>query len=343
MGHAEIENDSPFAVQPIFVTDQEARPLMVVVVKATLEFHRSVVRIADEQREVSVAGESYGDPIKSSYRYEPEIAFFKPTTDVVLIGHAHPSKQGERSVEVSLKVSDKVAKKVRVYGDRQWTTKLGVTTPSIPKPFEAIPLIYERAFGGWDSEQPDPFTSKFEPRNPIGTGFRQQQWQEDIALPNIEDPKHPIRAYGDTPPPAGFGFVSPNWQPRSFLAGTYDETWENERAPKFPTDFDVRFFNAASPGLIAPEYLLGDEAIEIENASKLGAIQLNLPGIAPPEIVVQLHGREDEHLSTNLDTVIINTDEHKIFLLWRCNLVLSMGPHDVIAIDVRTNTAGPTS
>ena len=38
-------------------------------------------------RSVSLAGQLWGEPGKSSYKYEPECAFIKPATDVVLIGH----------------------------------------------------------------------------------------------------------------------------------------------------------------------------------------------------------------------------------------------------------------
>jgi hypothetical protein len=58
---------------------------------------------------------------------------------------------------------------------------------------------------------------------------------------------------------AGFGFISPHWQPRAGLAGTYDASWQASRAPLLPVDFDRRHLNAVSPGLVAPGYLRGGE------------------------------------------------------------------------------------
>ena len=55
----------------------------------------------------------------SSYKYEPEIALFKPATDVVLIGHAHPPGGGATQVDVGIKVGP-VQKVARVFGDRFW-------------------------------------------------------------------------------------------------------------------------------------------------------------------------------------------------------------------------------
>src|SRR5208337_4822029 len=90
-----------------------------------------------------------------------------------------------------------------------------------PEPFERIPLVWERAFGGWDRSHADPAKHTCEPRNPVGTGFRQKHGhpEEGVRVPNLEDPRYPSRHYGDAPPPAGFGFTGPSWQPRAAFAG----------------------------------------------------------------------------------------------------------------------------
>src|SRR5262249_18692062 len=153
---------------------------------------------------------------------------------------------------------------------------------SRPQPFDRIPLAYERAFGGWDRRHPVPDRHRVEARNPVGTGFRDSAFESDdeVRLPNLEDPERPFQAYGDCPAPAGFGFVSPNWAPRSQFAGTYDERWASARSPLLPEDFDRRFFNAASPGLITPGYLRGDERVIVLNASPERRLEFELPGIA---------------------------------------------------------------
>lgn len=107
--------------------------------------------------------------------------------------------------------------------------------------------------------------------------------------------------------------------------------------PLLPKDFDPRFFNAASPGLVAPGYLAGNEPVLIENASPGGRIAFNLPGIPPPRCRVVVRGKEDQFLETKLDTVIINTDDNLLFLIWRANLVLKRGPEDVVAIEIKAD------
>lgn len=336
MGHPRIDNPTPFAFEMNILSDEEGWPLLVPIVQATYAISgKGLLVLADKQVPVNLAGEFWGDPEISSYKLEPQMAFIKPNTDVVLVGHACASRSGLKEVVVSLQCGA-LKKSVRVVGDRYWVKTLGSVSMTKPKPFEKIPLMYERALGGWDRSHEDPSKHSFEPRNPVGTGFRTKKsvFQEGVKLPNLEDPKHPLKSYGDTPPPTGFGFISPNWQPRASFAGTYDEKWMKERMPLLPTDFDRRFFNAASPGLIANGYLKGNEPVLIEGATPSGRLTFNLPGVPPPKIHVELRGGVHHDLTTNLDTVIINTDENLLFLIWRTHLVVKRGPHDVVAIQV---------
>ena len=323
--------------EPLFLADEEAQSLFIPIVKATYHIDKGKrLSLAEEQVPVNFDGEHWGDPEKSSCKYEPETAFSKLATDIILIGHAYAPKPGVTKVDVSLRVGP-MQKVVRVIGDRYWVKSFGITSMTRPRPFKRIPLIYERAFGGWDRSHPDPDKHTFEPRNPVGTGFRGKRgkFEEGIRLPNLEDPRYPLKSFKNRPPPAGFGFTSPHWQPRAGFAGTYDKAWMKQRMPLLPTDFDRRFFNAAPLDQVAPGFLKVNVPIEVINASPNGKISFNLPGMSPPQCRVQVRGRKDHQLKTRLDTVIINTDENLLFLIWRTNLVLRSGPQDVVSIEVR--------
>jgi hypothetical protein len=262
------------------------------------------------------------------------MAFTKLSTDVVLLGHAHA--KGATSIDVGLKVGP-VQKVVRVFGDRYWVKTGGQIFATKPQHFDKMPLIYERAFGGWDKSNKDEKTWTFEARNPVGRGFGDPLRYVDegkVPMPNLEDPNHLIKRYGEAPPPAGFGSIAPNWQPRAKYAGTYDKTWDKERKPLLPKDFDRRFFNAASPGLVAPGYLRGNEEVVVVNAAPVTPIRFTLPGVLPPICRISLRGNRTEEVHTNLDTVTVNTDDMSVSLLWRAFLPLRNGPHDVAAIDV---------
>ena len=308
MGHPTIDNRTDFALESLFLADEEGRHLFVPIVKATYRaLDSKQILVAENQISAKLSGEYWGDPDFSSYKYEPETAFIKPATDVVHIGHAYPQKPGVNFVDVGVRVGP-VQKVVRVVGDRDIVKRSGNWSVIGPQVFEKIPLVYERAFGGWDRSHQNPDKHTFEPRNPVGVGFGYPNGntEEPVRLPNIEDPKRPWKRWGDRPPPTGFGFISPHWQPRASFAGTYDKKWDETRKPLLPTDFDRRFFNAASPGLIAPGYLRGNEPVVIVNASPGGRISFNLPGVPPPWCAVELRGGKEEILQTQLDTVIIN-------------------------------------
>ncbi|WP_224363363.1 DUF2169 family type VI secretion system accessory protein [Hyalangium versicolor] len=336
MGHPSTENLTPFTFEPLFLADEELRPLLVPVLKATFELSpQGKLTLAEEQAPLELAGQKWDDSDESSDRYEPEGAFFKPSTDVVLVGHAHAQERGTRELLVALKLGS-LQKGVKVIGDRMWFKSLGSIAMTKPVPFERIPLRYERAFGGRDRSASDEAKPSFESRNPVGTGFRVNgsRFEEGIRLPNLEDPTQLIQEWGDTPPPAGFGFLGPHWQPRASFAGTYDAAWEKSRKPLLPRDFDRRFLNAASPGLIAPGYLQGNESGVIVNATPEGRLAFNLPGLPPPRVQVWRKNESDEELELRLDTVIIDTDAMRLFLLWRGLLVLAREPTEVEALEV---------
>lgn len=341
MGHPAIENTTPFALDMLFVSDEEGRPLLVTLVQATyaIDRGRSLV-LAEQQPAPSLTGELWDPKARiSSYRIEPAYAFIKRATDVVLVGHAQDPVRPVSELQVSFRVGP-VGKVLRVVGDRFWVHHAGTIVAGRPMPFTRIPLSYERAFGGWDRSHPDPAHHAFEPRNPVGIGFRSQgsQFEEGVPLPNIEDPASPIQRWGQGVAPAGVGFVSPDWQPRAALGGTYDEAWTRDRMPLLPRDFDRGFFNAASAGLVAPGYLAGDEAVLVENASPHGRLSFRLPRARVPSCRIELaHG--DAAPELRLDTVVVDADEDRVHLLYRAHVVLRDGPHDVRTVALEERVA----
>jgi hypothetical protein len=342
MGHPAINNKTPFALETLFLADEDGQPLLVPVIKATYQIRADgQLSIAEKQAPVNPSGEHWGGPATASYKYEPEIAFIKPATDIVLIGHAYAPRPGATQVDVGLRVG-RMKKVVRVFGDRWWMKSLNTILMTKPLSFDRIALIYERAFGGWDRSDIDPDKHTFDPRNPVGTGFikNHEQFKEQRRLPNLEDPRRLIQDISDKPDPIGFGFISPHWQPRAALAGTYDKTWTEQRMPLLPKDFDRRYFNGAPGDQVFPGYLTGNEPVEITNASPGGRISFNLPNIQPPQCRVIIRNRDEQNLQSRLDTVIINTDENLLFLIWRTNLPLQNGPHDVVSVEISADENG---
>jgi hypothetical protein len=318
MGHPAVENGTPFAFEPVFAADEEGRCLLIPTVKGTWDLGPRGLVLAPEQPAPCLEGQSWGDPETTSWRLEPEGMLPKPATDVVLLGSAVAPGPGTTDLLVALQVGS-LRKGVRVIGDRAFYKAIGGVGMTRPAPFERIPLRWERAFGGWDRSHPDERKHDREPRNPVGVGFRagHGQFQEGLRAPNLEDPARLFKGWGDRPAPAGFGFTSAHWEPRARLAGTYDARWEEERAPLLPRDFDRRFLNAASPGLVAPGHLRGDEQVVVAGATAGGGLTFRLPAAAPPRVQVERSRGEDARVATHLDTVILDTDEGKVSLLWK--------------------------
>lgn len=342
MAHPEMDNRTPFAAEAYFAADEDGRPLVVPMVKAT--FHadaRGTVSLAEAQAPVDFVGQNYGEPGESSMRFEPDLAFVKPSTDCILLGHAQPPHKRATQVDVTFRAGN-LEKTVRVTGDRHVVG--GVSAGfSPPGPVHSIPLTWERAFGGWDRTPPSEAHHACEPRNPVGVGFvsRHGRILEGAPLPNLEDPWDPLREPGGRCRPAGFGFVSPNWQPRASFGGTYDEEWMASRGPLLPRDFQRRFFNSAPEGLTSADFFLGDEWIQVLGATPEGNWIFRLPGLENPRCRVRTRFSGDRELSTNLDTVIVDADEKRVILTWRAHAVLRDGPLDVTAMVVECANAPP--
>ncbi len=307
----QLENQTPFIPGIAVFPDRNAIDTLYVMVKATINLLPRI-GLAAAQLPVVLADEFYDDPTTSSLRQVSDMHIGKPGTDVLLIGHAWGA-QGAPTTEtqVTLSVAER-RKTVRVVGDRTWR---GDGTPSEPAPFQSMPLVWERAFGGVHKTDERVFA---EERNPIGCGFRGKRAVHELEghpVPNLEDPSAPLLSLGQTPAPACFAPVSPSWLPRRAYAGTYDAQWQKQRAPYLPDDFDPRFLQCAAPELTFDRYLEGNEPIEVHGASSTGSIGFALP-TTRPIVEVSIAGATQEAWA-NLETLLIEPDDNRASLTWR--------------------------
>ncbi len=295
--------------------------------------------LSENQAPVLEADVHFGEPGTSSIKYESDVCLRKKGSDVVLIGHAYSRKGPVKILDVSLQVGS-LQKTVRVSGDRKWHRSFGSWRITDPIPFDSMPLIYERAFGGLDDAHPDSSKHGSERRNPVGTGFAVSGKKEilnEMPLPNIEGPKSQIKSWKDKPAPCGFGFVGRDWAPRVDYAGTYDEQWEKERCPLLPTDFDELYYNGAHPDLVSTEFLKGNEMVKITNASKRGNLVFKLPQ-ERLEVDILIQGVIGSHPAV-MDTVIIEPDENRLMAVWRATIPTYRKFLLVDAVRIRNNRA----
>lgn len=324
-----IDNRTTFTALPLFVADEDGRPLVAVVAAAAWSIAADGrLSLLPEQPAIELAGTWWGEPGTSSPRIASEAVFIKPATDIVVHGHAYAAKRDTTVSEVAISVGP-VATIFRVSGERMWQKSFFGQRIADPAAFERVPLRFEHAFGG-----------PADVRNPVGRGWAAAKapFVEGTPLPNLEIPTDPVTTWGRAVAVAGCGTVAGHWEPRRRFAGTYDAAWQRDRSGLLPRDFDRRFFNAAT--LIAPGHLRGDERFRIAGCRPGGAVLAGaLPGQAPPVARISRRGQADLVLPMVLDGVRFDLDAMQVHCTWRCHTLLRDGHGDVTAMALTAGTA----
>jgi hypothetical protein len=306
-------------------TDKDGRDHAVVVVKATMVPNDGGAgwKLALKQEPLVYADAHFGDPAKTSIKYECDFARIKPRADVIVIGHAYaPHGEPVGQLDVTLEVDDVVSKSVCVYGNRKWEGGLMGFRASEPVGFVKMPLVYEKAFGGSDHTHDDPKRQGSELRNLVGIGFHKNSDPKAIdgsPLPNLEHPSNRIKKWSDTPPPVSLGIVGRGWQPRIGFAGSYDEKWMAERLPFLPQDFEDRYFNSAADDQQVAS-LKGGETVRCTNMTASGSFSFVVPAVDLP-VVYQFRDRQ-QPVQPMLDTLILEPDKPRVLLVWRASVPL---------------------
>jgi len=307
----QLLNTTPFAACMALFPNEDAIDTLYLIVKATFDINTNLT-LADEQLKPVEADIYWTEPGKSSIKYASDMHIGKPATDIIMLGHAcAPDRQQVTELDVSITVGQ-VHKTVRVFGDRQWQDG----EISAPATFTTMPMVYEKAYGGFHILNGEIAT--VHNLNPVGRGFAGQRTQDEmtgVPLPNLEDPAQLIRHPSDTPDPACFGACAPNWQPRASFAGTYDEQWQTNRAPYLPMDFDRRFLNSAHPDLVYPGYLQGGEPVKITHMHPTGVLRFDVPSVNLLPRVKMANGELAPVF--NLETLILEPNQLRMSLVWR--------------------------
>lgn len=312
----QLDNRTPFAAERTWVRDRDGAEIWLVAVKATFDVAADgAVTVADEQPPVTLIPEHVGKPAQSSLRHESDLQRTKVATDIVVLGTAHvPGGRGVEQLVVGFAIG-RVAKVLHVFGDRVW--KRG--RPTDPEPFVSMPIVYERAYGGAD---PKARPLSWDTRNPVGRGFAASAAGADgMRLPNIEYPGGALRSWDDRPTPAGFGPIACHWQWRQQFAGTYDETWQRERLPLLPRDFDDRHYQCVPSDQQAHGFLHGGEPVALRNLTAGGGDrQFALPRVYLGFETFFYSGPSVRHHPPKLHTVIAEPDASRLSLVFHTAL-----------------------
>jgi hypothetical protein len=300
--------------------EPSGRELLVVVVKGTfripVEFGARLT-LHEKQMPLVMSDVFFGEPGLSAPKYEIDFAPRKQRCDVLLNGSAHaPGGQPADRVQVGLQIGQ-WSKSFLAVGDRVWYMD-GAARSTTPAPFTAMPISYDRAFGGVDLRHEDPAQhSAFLP-NPSGVGYHKhlvEEWLEGAALPNTEEIDVPVDRPDGNYRPMSLGSVGRHWQPRYLFAGTYDQHWTDNVFPFLPADFDEQYYQAAPLDQQLP-MPVAEQRVTLINLTPDGRREFLLPHFEAPIEVFPAKGPR-EHLTAPLDTIMIEPDLERVTMTWR--------------------------
>jgi hypothetical protein len=303
----------------------DGRELLVAVVKGTftLPLQGEGARLAEEQVPLVEADSFTGTPGLSSPVYETDYAPVKPRCDLLLNGSAYaPGGRPTRRVTVDLQAGS-VSKSCEVVGDRFWVSSFGGSLPSPAEPFIAMPISYDRAFGGTDNAHPDPSKHRCFENNHVGVGFHHQTAREFIngtPLPNTEEIGRPVENTRGGYRPMSFGPIGRAWLPRVKFAGTYDQNWIDNIFPFLPPDFDELYYQSAPPDQ-QMDYPQGGEEVVLRNLTAEVYTSFRLPSLNMPVVFYPRHG-ENKETNAVVDTIVIEPDLKRFTITWRSHIPL---------------------
>lgn len=300
----DVKNHSPYKVASVVCSAGEDQVLGVVV-KATFSFSETGdVSLADNQVDVVLENQFFGDPDQSALLYAAEGVMGETATDIALQGRAvAPNGNVVTELEVSVTVG-RLVHRLRVSGARVWKKGvLGGKKISKAEPFCAMPLTYDRAFGGGKARGFN---------NPIGLGAIPSggAW-EGVMLPQIELADDLIESIDDCPMPGGFGFVHPAWRK------------EESR-------------QSAHPGLIYDGFLSGDERVELRGMSSMGRFSFELPG-EYISVALRFAGGGVEPVEMRIDKLYFDMDEQQFILVWSGFHTVGKQLYNIETLEVRSD------
>ncbi|NOZ51723.1 MAG: DUF2169 domain-containing protein [Gammaproteobacteria bacterium] len=284
---------------------------LTLIAKGTFQLTpNAMVTLCDANDQHAVTGDEYlGNDKNNGLSYDADFAYFKPQTDVLLIGACHtPGRKAQPQCRVSFGVGDFI-KSLLVLGNRQWLGGISGGRTTQPETFIKMPLGYQYSalYNKYAEQQ-----TSWSLRNTIN---------EQLPLPNVQpiDFNHAFTS-SVSYEPHGFSPIHRLWEQRASKMGYYKGNYLGDYWPWFPKDFDWRYFNAAPEDQQLHGYLRGDEKLYFENLHAQHAqYHSQLPGFRLRCFLneAQHHLHNYREIQMNLDTLWVDIENEKLVLVWR--------------------------
>lgn len=333
-----IDNQTPFATGQSFTQDDHPGDIVWMVgVKATfkIDFESHKIEIAEEQEDLKDADEFRDEATNSSILNPCDFALSKKKIDVLLQATAYAPEEKPVTELMTGLIVGPLRKTLTVYGNRVYDRFMGKLFQSPPSKFIQMPLIYEKAYGGFDRDSEDDYPP-YELRNPIGTGFyKKRSSATDLSLPNIEYADFPTAGSSKKNKVAGYGPIAPHWSPRIDYAGTIDENGERDITNIRPPDFDPIYYQQAPEDQHIEEIHGGEPVVLYNMHPEFSEIKTHLP-----QIEIEFKTLIENEVITKpgrLQSIHITPDEGKLRMVWQANFSNGVDPSAIKTTSVTHN------
>lgn len=331
---ADINNLTPFACLTDSHVDEHGRLGRLLVVKGI--WHLNTNRLADQPGTLAIRDASLTMRIDElgleavqqqvmEHHLDENIDWLpsdlsppKPKFDLLICGHAYTENGKAQHQFIAGVVHPRHQVALVLHAPRLWDKTLLQGGGGIPgDPLDTVtrvPVHPRFSFGGESAGAQDLY-------NPQGMGSptvaltsaSKPKALNQIALPWIEHPDHPVVDITRSPLPASFGLWGENTGGRSPHYGTRDQAWQQQRAPRLPLDFNPLYYNQAEPRLQWSQPPKPGEPIEFHNLTRDGFSRLVWPNVRPQVFVDHQAGP-----TMVADTCIVTPDAGLYAVVWRC-------------------------
>lgn len=284
-----FENHTPFPAMAWMSLDNQGKEYSSTVVRVKYLFDTMnsegfwKLKLDPDQGELFGEDVFYGDDMEASVRYESDYVAYKPHADLVINAYAHTpvakdfwtcGVKAVRYITENKEPTTLVEQWLKVYGKRYWQDNVTGWSVGQAESTNKVVLRYENAFGGYiinPKYKENPTEIKYleyYEQNPVGKGLIHKILAKEgnIELPQVEAVDTPVTEVYTPYTPQGLGIIHRSWLPRRALAGTFDDSWSQNKSPVMPDDFQESYNNAAHPNLQLKDkgYFNGGDVIVLQ-------------------------------------------------------------------------------
>ncbi|AKT40602.1 DUF2169 family type VI secretion system accessory protein [Chondromyces crocatus] len=311
-----VSSAFPLAVASLVWRPRPDALVLTVVCKATYLLRPGTSPVASALEAPQPSNVYTHEGARRSLTTPSDLVPFKRRIDVLLGGNAHAPGGLPVAMLVARVRVGTMNKAISVYGDRYWTAE---GTPSIPAPFKAMPLHWERAAGGPRSWNP----VGIPPNGPLGGRIR---WHP----PNLQPVEFVVHRPDQVIPPVGFGPIAPHWPARMGFLGEHASGWTHETwaTRPLPTSVDAAYFNAA-PLDQQLEQLPPQIELHLENLHpEIPRLSTVIDDMCPLALVKK-PGVSPQERQMRCDTLFIDAERGTCSLTWRAGVLLAHAEESV--------------